>query len=70
MPAITAAATIIVSVALQTLTLKRPGQADRQWPVSTAWRGTGTEIGSNKTPPGNLRIYRKIGGSQPIYTIF
>lgn len=70
MPGLSVAATIIVSVALQTLTLKRPGKADRHWPVSTAWRGTGTGSGSHQTPPGLHRIYRKIGGSQPIYTIF
>ena len=52
------------------MTLKRPGMDDKTWPVSTAWRGTGFEPGSGKTPTGNLRIYRKIGGSQPIYTIF
>ena len=63
-------ATIIVSVSMQMLTLKRPGQADKTWPVSTAAKGTGFEPGSNKTPTGNFRIYRKIGGSEPIYTIF
>lgn len=43
---------------------------DKVWPVSTASRGTGTESGSLKTPLGNHRIYRKVGGSTPIYTIF
>lgn len=68
---ITEATTIIlVSVAMQSLTLKRQGQEDKIWPVSTASRGTGFTPGSHRTPTGNFRIYRRIGGSEPIYTIF
>jgi lipoprotein-anchoring transpeptidase ErfK/SrfK len=70
MPAVSAAVSIVVSISLQMLTLYTPGQADRTWPVSTGWRGTGTESGSGKTPPGKLRIYKKIGHGQPIYEIF
>lgn len=67
---LTTFATLIVSVSLQIMTLKRPGLADKVYRVSTGLNGTGTEPGSGKTPLGKLRIYRKIGGSEPIYTIF
>ena len=67
---LTATMYITVYVASQKLVLTREGHADKTWPVSTSHRGTGMTPGSGKTPIGNFRIYQKIGGSEPIYTIF
>lgn len=61
---------IIVSVALQTLTVTKDGSTIATFPVSTSAWGTGFEPGSKKTPTGNFRIYQKIGDGEPIYTIF
>lgn len=58
-----------VSIAQQTLVVEERGNI-RQYPVSTAAAGTGTEPGSFKTPLGNFRIAEKIGGGVPLGTIF
>lgn len=39
-------------------------------PVSTALRGPGSEPGSLRTPVGNFVIAEKIGGNQPLGTVF
>ena len=42
----------------------------KRYPISTSRVGIGFEPGSHKTPLGNFIIDEKIGGDQPIYTIF
>ena len=62
--------TIHVSIEDQQLTLKENGQLIRSFPVSTSRFGIGMEEGSLKTPTGNFRVARKIGGDMPENTIF
>jgi len=62
--------TIHVSIEDQQLTLKENGQLIRSFPVSTSRFGIGMEEGSSKTPTGNFRVARKIGGDMPENTIF
>ncbi len=42
----------------------------RQYPVSTAAKGTGEESGSFRTPRGRHRIAEKIGAGMPLGTAF
>ena len=42
----------------------------KSYVISTAKRGEGQEIDSQKTPMGLHRIFQKIGGEAPINTIF
>jgi phosphoserine phosphatase len=42
----------------------------RSFPISTAAKGVGFREGSYRTPVGNFRISEKIGGDQPVNTIF
>lgn len=67
---VSAAVALIVSVALQTMTVMQDGKVIEKFPVSTSAWGTGTTPGSKKTPTGNFRIAQKIGTGEPIYTIF
>lgn len=70
---------LIVSVAQQRLTLfeldpdhpRQPTYQFRQtFVASTSRHGVGQIEGSNKTPLGLHRIARKIGGNQPVGTVF
>jgi len=42
----------------------------KSFPVSTATKGVGFQEGSYRTPVGRFRISEKIGGEQPLNTIF
>lgn len=59
-----------VSVSQQTLTLKNGRKNVRKFPVSTSAFGLGTEEGSMKTPLGQFRIAKKIGGTESTGTVF
>ena len=62
---------IAVSIAAQTLRLyDETGALVREYPCSTSKYGTGTEPGSNRTPPGRFRIAAMIGHGAPPRTIF
>jgi lipoprotein-anchoring transpeptidase ErfK/SrfK len=59
-----------VSIAGQRLALVESGQAVRTYPVSTAKNGPGERKGSECTPRGWHRVRAKIGGNQPMFTVF
>lgn len=61
---------ILVSIAIQMMTVQRPGHEDVVFPVSTSKYGIGSASGSMKTPTGNFDIYQKIGDGQPLYEMF
>ena len=62
---------ITISVAEQRLRLiDSAGALVREYPVSTARAGTGSEPGSQRTPLGRFRIAHKIGGASEPGTIF
>jgi hypothetical protein len=61
----------IVSIAEQGLRLlDRRGRMVAWYPVSTSFRGPGFEPGSNCTPTGRFRVWRKIGHGVPAGTVF
>jgi L,D-transpeptidase YbiS len=61
----------IVSIAEQGLRLlDRRGRLAAWYPVSTSFRGPGCEPGSNCTPTGRFRVWRKIGHGVPAGTVF
>jgi lipoprotein-anchoring transpeptidase ErfK/SrfK len=59
-----------ISIAGQRLALVESGQAVRTYPVSTAKNGPGERKGSECTPRGWHRVRAKIGGNQPMFTVF
>jgi hypothetical protein len=61
---------LTVSVARQTLSLFEDGQFVKKFPCSTSRFGIGQIIGSNRTPLGLHRIAEKIGGGEPVGTVF
>jgi len=61
---------IFVSVERQKLYLIEDGNVKKEYPVSTSRYGTGNKLGSEKTPIGIHRIYKKIGSGLPENTIF
>jgi lipoprotein-anchoring transpeptidase ErfK/SrfK len=63
-------ARIEISIREQRLTLKRGEEILRSYSVSSSRFGTGTEAGSFKTPTGQFRVAKKIGGDAPSGTIF
>jgi hypothetical protein len=54
----------------QTLQFLRDQRVVHQFPVSTSRFGVGQAPGSFQTPLGRFRIYQKIGGDQPLNTVF
>jgi L,D-transpeptidase YbiS len=62
--------TIDISLRDQLLFLKRGEETLRTYPISSSRFGIGTEEGSFKTPTGQFRIGKKIGGGAPTGTIF
>ena len=54
----------------QTLQLLRDQRVIHQFPISTSRFGLGEGSGSLQTPLGRFRIYEKIGGDQPLNTVF
>ena len=61
---------LAVNVARQTLSLFEAGQFVKRFPCSTSRFGIGQIIGSNRTPLGLHRIAEKIGGGEPVGTVF
>lgn len=61
---------IVVNIAEQTLSLLKGEQLIHQYQVSTAKNGIGALEGTGCTPLGRHIIAQKIGGDQPIYTVF
>lgn len=59
-----------VDVGRQILHLREGESLLASYPVSTAANGLGTAAGSNTTPPGRLRIFKKIGAGAPLGMIF
>jgi lipoprotein-anchoring transpeptidase ErfK/SrfK len=62
---------LLISVARQHLLLVDDASGVlREYPVSTAKAGVGEESGSFRTPRGRHLIRAKIGGGQPVNTVF
>jgi lipoprotein-anchoring transpeptidase ErfK/SrfK len=61
---------IEVSVPEQKLTLFIDGLVAATFPISTSKFGLGSEQDSHRTPLGAFQIREKIGGDQPVRTIF
>lgn len=61
---------IEVSVPQQQLTLYVDARAVATFAISTSKFGLGSEENSNRTPLGAFQIKEKIGGDQPVRTIF
>lgn len=59
-----------VSIDDQRLRLFRGTELEREYVVSTAAKGAGFLTGSHRTPTGRFVVVEKIGGDQPIGTIF
>ena len=59
-----------ISIRDQKLTLKDGDTPVRSYSVSTSRFGTGTEMGSMKTPTGRFHVAEKIGGDAPTGTVF
>lgn len=60
-----------ISLADQALELlDDAGTVLRRYPVSTAANGAGEEIGSQRTPRGQHIVRAKIGGEQPLGSVF
>lgn len=62
--------TLQISIDDQTLRHMEHGELLSEYPISTAEKGMGFQLGSNRTPTGRFRISEKIGGDQPLGTIF
>jgi L,D-transpeptidase YbiS len=58
-------ARIEIDLAAQRLVLRRPGEAERSWPVSTARLGPGERRDSEQTPRGRHVIRARIGAGLP-----
>ncbi len=61
---------LYVSIARQEMDLLENGEVIKTYTISSSRIGIGFEVDSGKTPLGNFVIAEKIGGDQPIYTIF
>jgi hypothetical protein len=61
---------IRIDAKAQTLELFHDRRVIHQFPISTSRFGLGQASGSLQTPLGRFRIYQKIGGDQPLNTVF
>ena len=61
---------IVIRLDQQKLYLCREDQVLQSYPISSSRFGTGSEPGSFKTPLGRFEIAEKIGGDQPLNTVF
>ena len=61
---------MIVSVRDQKMLLVRDGAPIKSYKISTSKFGIGDRPGSNCTPLGRLQVAKKIGGNQPIGSVF
>lgn len=64
------AVVIHVSLARQRLTVDQTDGVQRNFDISTAANGAGSEDGSHCTPLGHHRIQAMIGGGCPLGTVF
>ena len=60
---------IVVDIRRQSLYLLVNGKRMETWPVSTAQRGVGNEVGSDQTPLGIFEIAGKFGAGLPEFAI-
>lgn len=61
---------LIINISSQKMTLYEWGQLVKEYPISTAKNGIGSQSGSFKTPLGLHQIAEKIGANSPQNTIF
>jgi lipoprotein-anchoring transpeptidase ErfK/SrfK len=61
---------IEISIANQSLILRRNNEVVRSFPISSSRFGLGMEEGSRKTPLGRFKIGQKIGHGMPHGTVF
>lgn len=61
---------IVVDLPTQVLTLFDDDRPLKRYPVSTAKNGAGEKSGSHCTPRGKHIIRAKIGGGQPVNSVF
>lgn len=61
---------IEISIADQCLRVKQGDELLNQYLISTASKGAGEQFGSECTPCGRHKIRAKIGGDQPLNTVF
>ena len=66
----TAAVSLRVSLAAQTLALERDGELRKTYSVSTSKHGAGELRGSYKTPRGRHVVRAKIGAGAPLNAVF
>jgi hypothetical protein len=59
-----------ISIQHQRLDVYQSSHIIQQFPVSTALKGTGQQLGSGCTPTGRHTIYQKIGENYPLNTVF
>lgn len=57
---------VLVDATRQELLLIEQGRVTRQWTISTAEAGIGSQSGSNKTPLGVHRVAKKYGDGEPL----
>lgn len=67
---LSAAPSVIVSVADQKLAVVENGSTLAQFPVSTSKFGVGDRLGSYATPLGLLEVASKIGANAPLGAVF
>lgn len=61
---------IVIRLDQQKLYLWRGDEIVRTYPVSSSRFGVGSDPGSFKTPLGRFEIAEKVGGDQPLNTVF
>ncbi len=61
---------LIINIHTQKMTLYNWGQVVKEYPISTAKNGIGSQSGSFKTPLGLHSVAEKIGANSPQNTIF
>ncbi|MGZ8186561.1 MAG: L,D-transpeptidase family protein [Methylobacter sp.] len=62
--------TLDISISTQQLSIIENGQVLQIYPVSTAKKGAGEQMGSECTPTGWHKIRAKIGAGQPLHSVF
>jgi lipoprotein-anchoring transpeptidase ErfK/SrfK len=61
---------IVIRLDQQRLYLCRGDEVLQSYPISSSRFGVGSEPGSFKTPLGRFEIAEKVGGDQPLNTVF
>lgn len=59
-----------ISISTQQLSIVENGQVLQTYPVATAKKGAGEQMGSECTPTGWHKIRAKIGAGQPLHSVF